>query len=525
MTTWMFWIAPLAVLACAAGVFLNLRRRRRAHSSLMLACVAGADCGTFHRITDEAMLIGRAAHCLARIADPDASREHALLQRAATGLRLRDLGSANGTWIDGRRVFDELLAPGDQFQIGRSVYAVLDTRSEWPRARVVSPAAPGPVSLEPGARSATPLARLSQCDLDEVVHVGQHFVVRRAVLRAERLADAARCSLGDGCTVAVKFINDALLRRDPDGLRASFARHLCAGMALNHALVTPIYGGDDAHDPPYLIEAFAHGGSLAGRMRERVPQHEALRLMHELSEALAALHDAGLAHGALTAGDVLIGADNRIQLANIGLARLFAAGAMVTGHDGSGATSDMRAFANLACQVLGCDEAYSSASRMKSAPEKPAAPDCASVTLPRELHSAIQLTLSMDVRRRVLSAREFAQLFAYVRGVGGLAAPPAALDKPAHGLRPIRLHVAASRRIVPVTGTPMLLGRDMLNPADREISRWHAEIFFADNAWHVRPMPRATNGVLVCGQRIDGPCVVDIGDELVLGSTALRVVA
>ncbi len=515
MPVWMIWAAPcMALLLAILAVMLLRRRERRAQPGLMLACVAGADAGAFYRISDEALLIGRATHCPARIDDPDASREHAILQRAVARLRLRDLGSANGTWIDGRRVFDELLAPGDQFQIGHSVFAVLDARSEWPSPRAMPP--------DLAEVSAAPLARLSQCDLDEVVHVGQHFVVRRAVMRAGCPGDETRCNVADSCTVAVKFLNDTLLRRDPDGLRASFARHLRAGMALKHALVAPIYGGDDAHEPPYLIEAFAHGGSLAGRMRERVPQHEALRLMHELSEALSALHDAGLAHGALTAGDVLIGADNRILLANVGLARLFAArgGATARSHAGAGATSDMRAFASLACQLLGCDDANS-----RPAPGKSAALDDASVTLPRELRAAIHLTLGMDARRRVLSAREFAQLIAEFRGVDGLAAPACDLDKPAPALRPIRLHVAASRRIVPVTGTPMLLGRDMLNPADREISRWHAELYFTDNAWHVRPMPRAANGVLVRGQRIDGPCVVDIGDELVLGSTALRVVA
>lgn len=514
------WILLAALcLALLLAVVALVRRRRRAHPSLMLACVAGADDGAFHRISDEPLLIGRAAHCTARINDPDASREHAVVQRAAAGLRLRDLGSANGTWMDGRRVFDELLAPGDQFQIGRSVYAVLDAQSEWPSPRAVPPES---TALAPVASTAAPMARLSQCDLDEVVHVGQHFVVRRAVMRAGCVADDAHCGVADGCTVAVKFLNDTLLRRDPDGLRASFARHLRAGMALNHALVAPIYGGDDAHEPPYLIEAFAHGGSLAGRMRERVPQHEALRLMQELSEALAALHDAGLAHGALSARDVLIGADNRILLSNVGLARLFAprAGTAARGHAGGGAASDMRAFASLACQLLGCGDAHPS-----PAPGSPIPLDDAGTALPRELRSAIQLTLSLDARRRVLSAREFAQLIAAVRGVGGLAAQAASSDKPAQALRPIRLHVAASRRIVPVTGTPMLLGRDLLNPADREISRWHAEMFFADNAWHVRPMPRAANGVLVRGRRIDGPCVVDIGDEMVLGSTSLRVVA
>ena len=39
-----------------------------------------------------------------RIDDPDCSRVHARLTVAADGVVLHDLGSTNGTWVDGRRL-------------------------------------------------------------------------------------------------------------------------------------------------------------------------------------------------------------------------------------------------------------------------------------------------------------------------------------------------------------------------------------------------------------------------------------
>lgn len=49
-------------------------------------------------------LIGRSPACLVRVDDPRASAEHAVLAWAGDRWEIRDLGSLNGTWLDGRRL-------------------------------------------------------------------------------------------------------------------------------------------------------------------------------------------------------------------------------------------------------------------------------------------------------------------------------------------------------------------------------------------------------------------------------------
>ncbi len=65
-------------------------------------------------------VLGRGTGSLVALADRLASRQHAAIRfdpEAATWL-LRDLGSRNGTWLDGLRITAALLAPGSQIRIG-----------------------------------------------------------------------------------------------------------------------------------------------------------------------------------------------------------------------------------------------------------------------------------------------------------------------------------------------------------------------------------------------------------------------
>jgi ABC-type multidrug transport system ATPase subunit len=53
-----------------------------------------------------------------QLASPQVSRRHAQVERTPAGDLLRDLGSTNGVFVNGRRVAEHLLAPGDVIQIG-----------------------------------------------------------------------------------------------------------------------------------------------------------------------------------------------------------------------------------------------------------------------------------------------------------------------------------------------------------------------------------------------------------------------
>jgi hypothetical protein len=64
------------------------------------------------------LLLGRAPDCHLVFADDTVSRRHAELRYAEGRWMLRDLGSSNGTWVNGRRVMHAEVAPGDDVQLG-----------------------------------------------------------------------------------------------------------------------------------------------------------------------------------------------------------------------------------------------------------------------------------------------------------------------------------------------------------------------------------------------------------------------
>src|SRR4051794_37093536 len=54
------------------------------------------------------------ASCDLPIQDPTVSRRHAELELTGAGVRVRDVGSTNGTYLDGVRIIDALAAPGSR---------------------------------------------------------------------------------------------------------------------------------------------------------------------------------------------------------------------------------------------------------------------------------------------------------------------------------------------------------------------------------------------------------------------------
>lgn len=66
---------------------------------------------------------------LITMADPFVSRNHAQITVTPEGLRLRDLGSANGTFVNEQRVDDVRLSEGDEVRLGKSTFRVGIARS------------------------------------------------------------------------------------------------------------------------------------------------------------------------------------------------------------------------------------------------------------------------------------------------------------------------------------------------------------------------------------------------------------
>jgi hypothetical protein len=72
-------------------------------------------------LSDETIHIGRGLAADLRLDDSSVSRRHAILVPRSSGARILDDRSANGTFVNGRRVQQAELAPGDVIVLGRMV--------------------------------------------------------------------------------------------------------------------------------------------------------------------------------------------------------------------------------------------------------------------------------------------------------------------------------------------------------------------------------------------------------------------
>jgi diguanylate cyclase (GGDEF)-like protein len=97
---------------------------RAAAQSPYLMVIAGRRLGEVHKLTSERTVVGRSPDAALRLDDEGISREHAELVLVDGRLKLRDLGSTNGTFLNGERAATRDLRNGDQVSIGTATLLV-----------------------------------------------------------------------------------------------------------------------------------------------------------------------------------------------------------------------------------------------------------------------------------------------------------------------------------------------------------------------------------------------------------------
>ncbi len=71
------------------------------------------------------VLVGQSHVCEIRLSDPEVSRRHVALHVTGTGLRLRDLNSTNGTWVDRVRALEVDLQGDEILRMGATQFRVV----------------------------------------------------------------------------------------------------------------------------------------------------------------------------------------------------------------------------------------------------------------------------------------------------------------------------------------------------------------------------------------------------------------
>jgi hypothetical protein len=131
-----------------------------------LVVISGREKGRTYQVSPEHdTVIGRVLDCDVCLADPRVSRRTAIISAGEAGFFLKDLGSANGTYLNGARVTEAQLKEGDKLRVGATELEFHQTErfEDAPTKRVpggaaaeaaaaAHAAAPAPIRRSPPAR-------------------------------------------------------------------------------------------------------------------------------------------------------------------------------------------------------------------------------------------------------------------------------------------------------------------------------------------------------------------------------------
>jgi sigma-B regulation protein RsbU (phosphoserine phosphatase) len=177
-----------------------------------------------HELRGDSLVIGRAAGCDLALADPFLSRQHSRFFRRGERLFVEDLGSRNGTQVNGRPVHGPTeVGPGDAIQISGSVLTLVPPAG-LRGAAATAPAAPGAfitptAPAEPGAHGAPGTEAPADGGFDNTVFLSRQSA---ADLLAQQTAGGA----------AAAALGDEALRRHAERLKLLNEVHQALGRSL-----------------------------------------------------------------------------------------------------------------------------------------------------------------------------------------------------------------------------------------------------------------------------------------------------
>jgi len=293
------------------------------------------------------LTLGRSTDATLQVRDAKLSRHHCEIRATREGCFVRDLGSKNGTFVNGARVIEARLRNGDRIQIGltRFLFRCEPVPGAEPLAGDGAVAGGGP---KPAADTQVAPPRLcAACGrivpLDEMGSarqtqsriycatclaslpllgriLGGYELVQRigrgsigTVFKAEQLSMSR--------PVALKIVHPELTG-DPEAVRR-FLRDARAAGQLSHPNIIRIYDMNQAEGYYFISMEYVPGGDV-GALLERegpLPCARVIDLAAQACSALAHAHSRGVVHCDLKPSNFLLGRDGLVKMADLGLAK------------------------------------------------------------------------------------------------------------------------------------------------------------------------------------------------------------
>ncbi len=238
-----------------------------------------------HRITGLTTIGRQSTNDVMVLADKT-SRQHARIVLAGGRFILEDLGSANGTSVNGVKVEKHVLADRDEIQIGDAKLTFVDDRSANLEGQTLGNYR---IHNRIGQGAMGAVYKATQISMDRIVAL--------KVLRENLVADRE---------FVRGFLNEART----------------AGK-LNHPNVVRVHDFGEAGGVYYFSMEYVNGQTVEEVLKRegRIPVQRALEMTKQVTEALEHAHGLGIIHRDVKPQNIMVDRRGQVKLTDLGLAR------------------------------------------------------------------------------------------------------------------------------------------------------------------------------------------------------------
>jgi serine/threonine protein kinase len=248
----------------------------------------------------DGLVLGRHSKADIVVQDAGASRRHAAVIPRADGFHILDLGSTNGTVLNGKPVRGEVpLREGDLIEIGAEAFEFV-LGDEAPKGPVTA-------SIE--------TAPLSRSEKDDRLKEYGNARLPREMGKFVLLDHLGRGGMGEvfrardrdgGPDLAIKFIRSDIANREAF-LDFFHNREAVLAREIDHPNIITIFEHGIIGDQHFIAMEYVDGESLQERIRRGpVPFDDALEILRQVACGLSAAHKRNVVHSDIKPANIMI---------------------------------------------------------------------------------------------------------------------------------------------------------------------------------------------------------------------------